>query len=82
MNAVILDDNTYRDVEQYARENNVGVADVVKESLYYFFKKFKPASDIVSESQIVLPEHLKKMRGILSGVEDRNDDRLNYLLNK
>ena len=29
-----------------------------------------------------LPEHLKKMRGILAGVKDENDDRLNYLLEK
>lgn len=29
-----------------------------------------------------LPEYLKKMRGILAGVKDENDDRLNYLLEK
>lgn len=30
----------------------------------------------------VLPERLKKMRGILSGVEDSADEILNYILNK
>ena len=29
-----------------------------------------------------LPEHLKKMRGILAGVEDKDDERLQYLLEK
>lgn len=33
-------------------------------------------------SQYHLPSHLQKMCGILSGVEDKEDERLNYILSK
>ena len=33
-------------------------------------------------SQYHLPSHLQKMFGILSGVEDKEDERLNYILSK
>lgn len=33
-------------------------------------------------SQYHLPSHLQKMCGILSGIEDREDERLNYILSK
>ena len=29
-----------------------------------------------------LPSHLQKMCGILAGVEDKEDERLNYILSK
>lgn len=32
--------------------------------------------------QYHLPSHLQKMCGILSGVEDKEDERLNYILSK
>lgn len=82
MNTVVLDSNTYRDVERFAKANNIGVADVVKESLHYFLKKFKSISTDSANAQYFLPEHLKRMRGVLSGVEDVEDERLNYIMKK
>lgn len=32
--------------------------------------------------QYQFPLHLKKMRGVLSGVDDREDERLTYILSK
>lgn len=36
----------------------------------------------IDKIQYKLPSHLKKMRGVLAGVEDSEDERLNYILSK
>lgn len=37
---------------------------------------------IDNRTKYELPEHLRKMCGILASVEDSSDERLNYLLEK
>lgn len=82
MNTITLDNNTYNDIEAFAHVNNLAVADVVKKSFHFFVEKFKLAKPQAKTSQYQLPLHLKKMRGVLAGVEDSEDERLNYILSK
>ena len=87
MNTITIDNNTYHDIEKFARVNNLDVADVVKKSFRFFIEEFKFAKPQSKESQYQLPLHqlplhLKKMRGVLAGVEDSEDERLNYILSK
>ena len=82
MNTITLDNNTYNDIEAFAHVNNLAVADVVKKSFHFFVEKFKLAKPQTKTSQYQLPLHLKKMRGVLAGVEDSEDERLNYILSK
>ena len=82
MNTVTIDSGTYKEMEMFAHVNNIDVADVVKKSFYFFVEKFKLAKPQTKTAQYELPAHLKKMRGVLSGVEDINDERLNYILSK
>lgn len=82
MNEVLLDTYTYRQAEAFAKLNNVDVAEVVKTSVLNFLGKFKRSNSVAATQGYELPEHLKMMRGILAGVEDKNDEKLNYLLEK
>lgn len=82
MNTIMIDSNTYSEVENFAKLNNTTVADVVKASIQGFLKKFSRSEAVSQTKQYELPDHLKKMRGILAGVEDENDERLNYILEK
>lgn len=82
MNTIIIDSNTYRDIETFARVNNIDVADVVRKSFHLFVEKVRFVKPQAKTTQNELPPHLKKMRGILSGVEDSNDERLTYILSK
>lgn len=40
MNTITIDNNTYKDVENFAKLNNTTVTDVVKASIHGFLKKF------------------------------------------
>lgn len=80
MNEVLLDAYTYHEAEAYAKSNNIEVAEVVKTSVLSFLGKSKHSNSVSAGQIYELPEHLKKMRGILAGVEDKDDERLNYLL--
>ena len=82
MNTITIDSNTYSEVENFAKLNNTTVADVVKASIQGFLKKFSRSEAVSQTKKYELPDHLKKMRGILAGVEDENDERLNYKLEK
>lgn len=82
MNVVLLDTYTYQEAEAFARLNNIDVAEVVKTSVLNFLGKLKRPKSAVVSQKYELPEHLKKMRGILAGVEDKKDEKLNYLLEK
>lgn len=82
MNEVLLDSYTYHQAEAFAKLNNIDVAEVVKTSVLNFLGKFKRTKAIAASQKYELPEHLKKMRGVLAGVEDKNDEKLNYLLEK
>ena len=82
MNTVTIDSVTYKEMEMFAHINNVDVADVIKKSFHFFVEKLKLTKPQSKAAQYELPSHLKKMRGILSGVEDSKDERLNYILSK
>lgn len=82
MNTVTIDSSTYKEMEMFAHINNVDIADVVRKSFHFFVEKLKLAKPQAKTAQYELPSHLKKMRGVLSGVEDSNDERLNYILSK
>ena len=82
MATVTLDANTYSEAEAFAKKNNTDVTEVVRISVLNFLKKANIAKPVTKKGEPRLPEHLKKMRGILAGVEDPNDDKLNYLLKK
>ena len=82
MNEISLDAYTYREAEAYAKLNNIDVTEVVKTSVMNFLGKFKRSKNVAASQKYELPGHLKKMRGILAGVEDKDDERLNYLLQK
>ena len=82
MNIITIDNNTYSEVENFAKLNNTTVSDVVKASIHGFLKKFNRSETVAQATKYELPEHLKKMRGIVAGEKDENDDRLNYLLEK
>ena len=82
MNTITIDNNTYHDIENFAHVNNLDVADVVKKSFRFFIEEFKFAKPHSKASRYQLPLHLKKMRGVLAGVEDSEDERLNDILSK
>ena len=82
MNTIAIDNGTYREVEAFAKLHNLDIAEVVRTSLQNFLQKFKVAKPQARAAKYELPEHLKKMRGILAGVEDEDDERLQYLLEK
>lgn len=82
MNEVLLDSYTYHQAEAFAKLNNIDIAEVVKTSVLNFLGKYKRSNDVGVTHKYELPEHLKKMRGALSGIEDKNDEKLNYLLEK
>lgn len=82
MNTITIDNNTYHDIENFAHVNNLDVADVVKKSFRFFIEEFKFVKPHSKASRYQLPLHLKKMRGVLAGVEDSEDERLNYILSK
>ena len=82
MNTITIDNNTYHDIENFAHVNNLDVADVVKKSFRFFIEEFKFAKPQSKASRYQLPLHLKKMRGVLAGVEDSEGERLNYILSK
>ncbi len=82
MNEILLDAYTYHEAEAYAKLNNIDVAEVVKTSVLNFLDKLKRPKSAVASKKYELPGHLKKMRGVLAGVEDRDDERLNCLLQK
>ncbi len=77
-----MDAYTYHEAEAYAKLNNIDVAEVVRTSVMNFLGKFKRPKSVAVGQRYELPEHLKKMRGVLAGVEDKDDERLNYLLQK
>ena len=67
MNEVMLDAYTYHQAEAFAKLNNIDLAEVVKISVQNFLGKFKRTKDVVATKNYELPEHLKKMRGVLAG---------------
>ncbi len=69
MNTVLLDTSTYKEAETFAKLNNVDVTEVVKASVLNFLRKFNSSERATVNSKYELPGHLKKMRGVLAGVD-------------
>lgn len=82
MDTITIDNDTYRELQSFAKSNNVDVADVVRKSFKYFSERFKNSTQQSQTAQYQLPSHLKKMRGVLSGVDDKGDEKLNRILSK
>lgn len=79
MNTISIDSKTYEDLVAFAALNKVDMAEIVRKSLYYFIESFGQSKAPTSDQ---LPDHLKRMRGILAGVEDKDDEKLNHILEK
>lgn len=77
MNTIIIDSNIYRGAESYAKRHNISVRQLVEN---YLQKILSPK--VSSKPSLNLPPHLEDLGGCLSGVEDENDEKLNYLLEK
>lgn len=77
MNTIIIDSNIYRGAETYAKRHNISVRQLVENCLQ---KILSPK--VSSKPSLKLPPHLEELGGCLSGVEDENDEKLNYLLEK
>lgn len=82
MATITLDTHTYQELETFAKRNGMNVSEVVNASIHSFLDKLNSVKPRTISQRYELPGHLKKMRGVLSGIEDKNDDRLNYLLEK
>ncbi len=69
MNTVLLDTSTYKEAEAFAKLNNIDVTEVVKASVLNFLRKFNSSERATVKPKYELPGHLKKMRGVLAGVD-------------
>ncbi len=62
----------------YAKLHNISFKQLVDD----FLAKFQDASIEEENASLTLPPHLEKLGGCLSGVNDPDDEKLNYLLEK
>ena len=76
MNTIIIDANQYPEAAAYAKLHNISFKQLVEGLL----TKFQAPTDKAAGLQ--LPPHLEKLGGCLAGVEDSEDERLNYLMEK
>ena len=77
MTTIAIDSKLYICAEEYAKRHNLSVQEMVEN----FLKRFQPVAKTSSE-KVVLPEKWERLCGILEGVKDETDDRLNYIINK
>lgn len=77
MTTIAIDSEIYSGAETYAKKHNLSVQQMVED----FLKRFQTTSSQESTA-VVLPEKWERLCGILEGVEDKTDDRFNYIINK
>ena len=77
MNTISVDSNIYRGAELYAKLHNVSIGQMVEK---YLLRFQVPTSRKLPS--LKLPAHLEKLCGCLAGIEDENDEKLDYLLEK
>lgn len=77
MATISIDTDIYKSAEMYAKQNNVSIRELVESYLTKLL-----TSNNSARQRKELPKHIQEMCGILSDVEDKDDDRLNYLLEK
>ncbi len=75
---IVIDIKQYPGAAMYAKMHNISF----KQLIDNFLKKFQDTEHVHPESALQLPPHLEKLGGCLAGVEDSEDDKLNYLLEK
>lgn len=76
MNAITINTEIYKGIEIYAKKHNVSINQLVED----YLKRLLANS--AAQTKKDLPDSLKKMRGVLADVADKDDDKLNYLLEK
>lgn len=62
----------------YAKLHNVSFKQLVD----ILLKKFQSSEGMIDYSSLQLPGRLEKLGGCLADVEDSDDEKLNYLLEK
>ena len=77
-NELLIDINQYPGAVMYAKLHNLSFKQLVENLL----NKFQVSSAAKEEVSLQLPPHLEKLGGCLAGVNDPNDEKLNYLLEK
>ena len=77
MNTISVDSNIYRGAELYAKLHNLSLGQMVEKYLLRF-----QVPTARKQPSLTLPAHLEKLGGCLAGIEDENDKKLNYLLEK
>lgn len=75
---LIIDINQYPGAAMYAKLHNISFKQLVET----FLMKFQITSTVKEDASLELPPHLEKLGGCLAGVNDPNDEKLNYLLEK
>ena len=78
MNTIIIDANQYPESAAYAKLHNISFKQLVEGLL----TKFQATTTTDKAAGLQLPPHLEKLGGCLAGVEDSEDERLNYLMEK
>ena len=77
---IVIDIKQYPGAAMYAKMHNISFKTLFP--YRRFLKKFQDTEHVHPESALQLPPHLEKLGGCLAGVEDSEDDKLNYLLEK
>ena len=77
MTTIAIDSEINLGAATYAKKHNLSVQKMVED----FLKRFQTTPSQESNA-VVLPEKWEKLCGILEGVEDKTDDRFNYIINK
>ena len=78
MNTIIIDANQYPEAAAYAKLHNI----IFKKLVEGLLTKFQSPKATDKAAGLKLPPHLEKLGGCLAGVEDSEDERLNFLMEK
>ena len=76
MNTLTIDQTIYDGAVMYAKRHNISLQSMVEEMLKSVI------SSNPSKEPSALPAKWEKLCGILRGVADENDERVNYIINK
>ncbi len=75
---IVIDASRYPGAAMYAKLHNISFKQLVDSLLV----KFQSSAAAEGDTALSLPPRLEKLGGCLAGVEDADDERLNYLLEK
>lgn len=77
-NDIVIDTSQYPGAARYAKLHNITFKQLVESLL----QKFQTTPATKEDDALRLPPHLERLGGLLAGVSDPDDERLNYLLEK